>query len=114
MSSTFTTATNTVSFTATTDGWSEEAVSEVGVLGFPGGDSVAVSIGGQRETRRSFKAMFANRADFLKFRSMRARAGWLLVENLDTAQVQAVLIRVAAEPPWMSGEVTCTAQFVLY
>jgi hypothetical protein len=114
MSSTFTTVSGTVSFIATTESWSEEARAEVSVLGFPGGDAVAISIGGQRETRRAFTAVFDSVEDYRTFRDMRARAGWLLVENWDDASVQAVLISVKPDPPWISGEVTCAAQFVLY
>lgn len=114
MSSTFSTVTSSVSFTATSDSWNEESTSEVSVLGFPGGDSVAVSISGQRETRRTFKAMFASVTDYRTFRGMRAKAGSLLVENWDTAPVNAVLVRVSPDAPWQSGQVTCNAQFILY
>lgn len=114
MSSTYTTASGTVSFTASADSWQEPANSQVDVLGFPGGDAIAISISGQRETRRTFKAMFDTPALYRAFRDMRAKAGSLFVETWDTSAVNAVLVRTAPDPPWMSGQVTATVEFILY
>jgi hypothetical protein len=114
MASTFTTANGTLTFVATTDSWSEAKSAEVNVLGFPGGNDVAISIAGQRETRRTFKAMLDDLADYRLFTDMLGQAGWLYVENWDAAEVRAVLVRVAPDPVWQSGEVTCSAQFILY
>lgn len=114
MASTFTTYIGTVSFTATTTSWAEPSESSVEVIGFPGGDAVAISIAGQRETRRTFTAVFATPAAFQLFRNMRAKQGFLFVENWDSSAVRAILVRTAPSPPHMSGEVSCSAQFILY
>lgn len=114
MSSHFTTSSQTITFVATTDSWSESREAEVNVLGFPGSNDVAISIAGRRETRRTFKVMLDDLADYRLFADMSAQEGWLYVENWDAAEVPAVLVRVSPDPVWMSGEVTCTAQFILY
>jgi hypothetical protein len=114
MTSHFTTVSETITFVAADDSWSEDAGSDVSVLGFPGGDDIAISIAGQRETRRSFKAVLDSVEDYRTFKTMRARAGWLLVENWDAVEVRAVLVSVKPDPIWISGEVTATAQFILY
>jgi len=115
MSSTFTTSTEgTVSFVASSDSWSEESTSEVSVVGYPGGDSVAISLSGQRETRRAFTAVLDSLTDYVQLKSMRSRAGTLLVENWDVVPVQAVLTRIAPDGPWLSGEITCKVSFILY
>jgi hypothetical protein len=114
MSSTYTTYIGTVSFTASTDSWAEPAGSSIEVLGFPGGNSVAISLGGQRETRRTFKALFANVTAFKLCRDMRSKAGSLLVENWDTLPVNAVLSRVAPDPPLADGQVLAQVEFILY
>jgi len=114
MASHFTTVDRTLTFVASTDGWSEARQSDVNVMGYPGSDNIAVSISGARETRRTFKAVLASLADYRLLADMSAKAGWLYVENWDAAEVRAVLTRVAPDPIWLSGEVTCTAQFILY
>jgi len=114
MSSTYTTYMGTVSFTATTDSWSEPSDSSVEVLSFPGSDSIAISITGQRETRRTFKALFASVTAFKLCRSMRAKQGSLLVENWDTTPVNAVLKRVAPDAPLADGQVVAQVEFILY
>jgi len=112
--STYTTYLGTVSFTATTAGWSEPAGSDVDVIGFPGGNAVAISISGQRETRRGFKALFADVAAFKSCRDMRAKQGTLLVDNWDITAVNAVLTRIAPDPILADGKVLATIEFILY
>ncbi len=114
MSSTFTTSSATVSFTATTDSWSEPATAEVNVLPFPGGDAVAISLGGQRNAPRAFKALFANKAAYDTLVGMRGRAGGLKVENWDSVPQSAVLQRCAPDPIQADGQVYAQVQFVLY
>lgn len=114
MSSTYTTFLGTVSFTATADSWSEQSSSDVEVMGFPGGNAVAISISGQRETRRTFKALFATATAFRAFRDMRAKQGTLLVEGWDTAAVPAILTRTAPDPILADGQVLAQAEFILY
>jgi hypothetical protein len=114
MSSTYTTYMGTVSFTATTESWSETSDSNVEVLSFPGSNSIAISITGQRETRRTFKALFATVAAFRLCRDMRAKQGSLLVENWDITPVNAVLKRVAPDAPFSDGQVVAQVEFILY
>lgn len=114
MASHFTTYLGSVTFTATTDAWSEPAESDVEVMGFPGGDSVAVSISGQRGITRTFKALLDSVDEFRAPRDMRAKEGLLFVETWDDAAVPAVLTSVRPEPPHISGEVSCTTHFILY
>ena len=114
MASTFTTYLGTVSFTATTDSWQEPSESEVEVIGFPGGDAVAISLGGQRETRRTITLLLSTPAAYRQLRNMRSKAGYLSIENWDTAPVRAVLTRTSPSPPYASGEVSCQASFILY
>lgn len=103
-----------MSFTAATDSWSEQSSSEVNVLGFPGGDAVAVSLAGQRETTRTFKALLANVAAYQTLLSMRSRVGGLFVENWDSVPVNAVLKQVQPDPIQADGKVYAQVQFVLY
>lgn len=114
MSSTYTTAQASVSFTAATETWSEQSSSEVNALGFPGGDAVAISIAGQRETTRTFKALLVNVADYQTMLGMRARQGMLKVENWDSQPVNAVLQRIQPDPILADGKVYAQVQFVLY
>lgn len=119
MSSTYTTQAGTVSFTAMADSWSEPARSDVDVIAFPGGDAVAISISGQRETRRQFKALFATIAAFRTMRDMRASpiratAGSLFVENWDTAPVNALLVGIQPDPMQVDGQVIAQVAFILY
>lgn len=114
MASHFTTYLGTISFTASTDSWSEEASSDVEVMGFPGGDDIAISISGQRGMRRAFKALLDTVDDYRALRDMRAKEGQLFVENWDDTAVSAVLTSVRPDPPHLGGEVSCTAQFILY
>ncbi len=114
MSSTYTTTLGTVSFTATTDSWSEQSSADVSVVGFPGGDAVAISIGGQRETTRAFKALLTNATAYRLLRDMRAQLGTLLVEQWDTTPVNAILRHVQPDPIQADGQVLAQVQFVLY
>ena len=112
--STYTISTATVTFTASAESWSEQVGSEVGVLAFPGGDAVAISLAGQREIRRTFKALLANASDYRKLRDMRNRQGWLQVDVWDTVPVQATLERISPDPIQTDGQVYAQVQFVLY
>lgn len=114
MSSTYTTYVGSVSFTATTDGWAEPATSAVDVIGFPGGDAIAISIAGQRDMHRSFTALFTTAATYRLFRDMRSKAGYLQVENWDSSPVRAILISTTPQPPQADGQVLCAASFILY
>lgn len=114
MASHFATSLGTITFTATMESWAEPAESDVEVLGFPGGDNVAISISGQRELTRTFKALLASVLEFRALRDMRAKEGLLFVENWDNVAVPAVLTSVRPEPPHAGGEVSCTAHFILY
>jgi hypothetical protein len=75
---------------------------------------VAISIGGQRETRRTFKALFANVAAFKAFRNMRAKQGSLYVDGWDAAAVNAILSRTAPDAIQADGQVYAQAEFILY
>lgn len=110
---TFTTSTASVTFTGNENGWAESATAAVSVRGFPGGDSVAISLGGQRETTRSFGVEFASIAAYRTFQGMRGRLGSLTVGSWDTSAVAAVLKQVSPEPPTPDGKVFAVAQFVL-
>ncbi len=114
MTSSYTTAQGSVTFTAAAESWNEQSDSDVGILAFPGGDAVAISLGGQRETRRTFKALLVNRAAYQTLLSMRNRRGGLFIENWDTVPVNAVLQRVAPDPIQADGQVYAQVQFVLY
>jgi alpha/beta superfamily hydrolase len=104
----------TVTFTASADSWSEQSGSEVNVIGFPGGDAIAVSIAGQRETTRTFKALLANKAAFDQLKDMGGKAGWLQVTNWDSVPVNAVLKQITPDPIQTDGQVYAQVQFVLY
>jgi hypothetical protein len=114
MSSTYTTSMATVSFVATTETWAEQSSSEINVIGYPGGDAVAVSISGQRETTRTFKALLSTVADYRTMLGMRARVGGLFVENWDSAPVNAILQRIVPDPILADGKVYAQVQFILY
>lgn len=114
MSSTYTTSQASVSFTAAQESWSETSGSDIDVIGFPGGDAIAISISGQRETRRTFKALFATAALFKTMRDQRAKTGLLFVEVWDTAPVNAVLVRTQPDPIQVDGQVLAQVEFVLF
>jgi hypothetical protein len=100
-----------VSFTAVEDGWSEPAMSAVNVRGFPGGNNVAVSLGGRREVKRTVTCVFVNFAAYLSFVLLRGAEASLVIDNWNTAD--AVLIESNPDPPRADGQVVARAQFVL-
>lgn len=115
MSSTYTVSPTVVSFTAMSDSWSEQSGAQVDVMPFPGGDAIAISLGGQRGTTRTFKALLASRTDYQTLASIRGRQGTLVVENWDTAgAVNAVLKQISPDPIQADGKVYAQVQFVLY
>ena len=102
-----------VSFTTIEEGWSEPATASVNVRGFPGGNTVAVSIGGQREVSRTLTCVFTDRGQYVSFALLRGRPipGTLVVDNWDT--VSAVLKESNPDPPQTDGQVIARAQFIL-
>lgn len=111
---TFTTITASSTFEAYVNSWAEPASAEVNVLGFPGGDSVAISLGGQREITRTFGVFFTTIALYRVFQNQRGKQGSLTLGSWDTAAVGAVLKQVNPDPPENDGSVHAVAQFVLY
>lgn len=113
MSSSFVTATGSLTFVAIEDSWSETAAAAVNVRGFPGGDSVAISLNGQREVTRTVTAYVANRAAYDTLARMRAKLGVLFIESWDTAPVGAVLKQCSPRTPAADGTILVQAQFIL-
>jgi hypothetical protein len=114
MSATFTTVAATVTFGANATSWAEPATAEVSTRGFPGGDSVAISLGGQREITRTFGFECDTLAAFKLLRSMRGKLGSLTVGEWDTVgAVGAILRTISPDPPTNNGRVYGTVQFVL-
>lgn len=102
-----------IDFDAIEDGWSETASSAVSVRGFPGGDNVAVSLGGAREVNRSVTCIFPSRGQYVAFVLLRGTEQNLLVTNWDPSPVTAVLKDVNGDPPRSDGKVQAKANFVL-
>jgi len=102
-----------VSFTALEEGWSEPATSSVNTRGFPGGNNVAVSVGGQREVTRTVTCVFTDRGQYVTFALMRGQptTGTLVIDHWDT--VSAYLKETNPDPPRMDGQVVARAQFIL-
>lgn len=100
-----------IGFEVSEEGWSEPATSAVNVRGFPGGDAIAVSLGGQREVTRTMTCVFETRADYIAFVLLRGAATTLVVDNWDT--VDAVLKEANPDPPQADGRVKARAQFIL-
>lgn len=100
-----------ITFTATEDGWSEPATSAVNIRGFPGGNTIAVSLGGRREVTRTVTCLFPNRGQYVSFALLRGAAASLVIDNWDT--VTAVLKESNPDPPRADGQVQARAQFVL-
>jgi hypothetical protein len=100
-----------VTFTAVEEGWSEPATSAVNVRGFPGGNAVAISLGGRREVTRTVTCVFNTRPDYINFVLLRGAEASLVIDNWDT--VNAVLKEASADPPRSDGKVQARAQFVL-
>jgi len=103
----------TVNFTTDTASWSEAATSSVTVRGFPGGDKVAISLGGQREVLRTVTCVFPTRGDWINFIVQRGRVGSLYIDGWDTGSVGAILKEANPDAPLANGEVHARAQFVL-
>lgn len=102
-----------VTFTALEDGWSEPATSSVNTRGFPGGNNIALSIGGRREVTRTVTCVFTDRGEYVTFALMRGEPspGTLTIDNWDT--VSAVLKESNPDPPRADGQVVARAQFIL-
>lgn len=111
--STFTTTTGSLTFTAVENGWSETAAADVNVRGFPGGDAVAVSLGGQREVTRTVTAYVTNRAAYDTLTRMRGKLGTLSITDWDSVPISAVLKQVSPQAPGSDGTLLVQAQFVL-
>lgn len=111
---TFITTTASSTFDADVASWAEPATAEVNTLAFPGGDSVAISLAGQREITRTFGVFFTTIALYRVFRDQRGRQGTLTLGSWDTSAVGAVLKRVSPEPPGSDGSVHAVAEFLLY
>ncbi len=100
-----------VTFTAIEEGWSEPATSAVAVRGFPGGNNVAISLGGRREVTRTVSCVFTDRGQYVSFALMRGAQGTLTIDNWDS--VGAVLKESNPDPPRRDGQVIARAQFIL-
>lgn len=101
-----------VVFEAVEDGWQETATSQVSVRGFPGGDTVAISLGGQREVTRTVTLYFTSRGDWITFVTNRGNSGGTLtIDNWDS--VDAILKEASADPPLPDGRIRAKATFVL-
>lgn len=111
--SSFTTVSHSLTFTAYEDSWAESASADVNTRGFPGGDSVAISLAGQREVIRTFTVQLASRAVYDTFASMRGKLGYLQVTDWDSAAVGAVLKQCSPRAVESDGTVFVQAQFVL-
>lgn len=111
MSSFAVSGSGSVTFTALEDGWSEPATASVNVRGFPGGNNVALSLGGRREVTRSVACVFADRGQYVTFALMRGAVGTLTIDNWDS--VGAVLKESNPDPPRADGQVVARAQFIL-
>ena len=99
-------------FTAVEDAWSETATSSVSTRGFPGGDTVAISLGGQREVTRTVTCYFTSRGDWITFVTNRGNdGGTLTIDNWDS--VAAILKEASADPPLPDGRIRARATFIL-
>lgn len=102
-----------VDFDTDAAGWSETATSSVDVRGFPGGDTIALSLGGQREVTRTVTCIFPNRGQYVSFILLRGQEHSLFIENWDTLGINAVLKEANPDPPHTDGQVSARAQFIL-
>jgi hypothetical protein len=100
-----------IDFDALEEGWSEPATSAVSVRGFPGGDNVAISLGGRREVSRTVTCEFPGRGQYVAFALLRGAVATLVIDSWDT--VSAVLKEVNPDPPQADGRVKARAQFIL-
>lgn len=94
-------------------GWSEPATSAVGVRGFPGGNNIAVSLGGQREVTRTVTCIFPGRGQYVNFVLLRGQVHPLLIDGWDTGPLNAVLKEANPDPPRTDGQVSARATFIL-
>jgi hypothetical protein len=104
-------ASGSVTFTALEESWSEPATSSVNVRGFPGGNAIAISLGGQREVNRTVSCLFTDRGQYVSFALLRGKAGTLVIDHWDS--VGAVLKESDPDPPRADGQVKARASFVL-
>lgn len=102
-----------VDFTTDEAGWSEPATSAVNVRGFPGGNNIAVSLGGQREVTRTVTCIFPTRGQYVAFALLRGSVHALLIDGWDTGPVNAVLKESNPDTPRTDGQVLARAQFIL-
>lgn len=102
-----------VDFDTDSAGWSEPATSAVGIRGFPGGDNIAVSLGGQREVTRTVTCIFADRGQYVSFVLLRGQVHDLLVTGWDPTPLSAVLKEANPDPPQTDGKVQARATFIL-
>lgn len=93
--------------------WSEPATSAVSVRGFPGGNNVAVSLGGQREINRTVTCIFPTRGQYVSFALLRGQEHTLQIDNWDPIPINAVLRESNPDPPSGDGQVVALAQFIL-
>lgn len=100
-----------VAFDALVEGWSEPATAAVSARGFPGGNNVALSLGGQREVTRSVTCVFADRGSYVSFALLRGTVQTLVIDNWDTNS--AALKESNPDPPSLDGTVKAKAQFIL-
>jgi hypothetical protein len=102
-----------VDFDTDEAGWSEPATSAVSVRGFPGGDNIAVSLGGQREITRTVTCIFPTRGQYVNFALLRGQVHQLLIDDWDTGPVDAVLKEANPDPPRADGQVVARGTFIL-
>lgn len=100
-----------VQFDALEEGWSEPATSAIGVRGFPGGDNIALSLGGQREVTRTVACVFADRGSYVSFALLRGTIQTLAIDGWDSNS--AALKESNPDPPWQDGRIKARAQFIL-
>lgn len=102
-----------VNFTTDSAGWSEPATSAVSVRGFPGGNTWAISLGGQRELTRTVTCIFPSRGEYVNFALLRGQQHQLLITGWDPGAINAVLKEANPDPPSGDGQVVARATFVL-
>lgn len=102
-----------VDFDTDVSGWSEPATSSVNVRGFPGGDTIAVSLGGQREVNRTVTCIFPTRGQYVAFSLLRGQEHTLQIDDWDDVPINAVLKESNPDPPSADGYVVAKAQFIL-
>lgn len=102
-----------VDFDTDVAAWAETATSAVSIRAFPGGDNIAVSLGGQREVTRTVTCIFPGRGQYVNFILLRGQVHSLLIDDWDSGPVDAVLKEANPDPPFADGRVQARAQFVL-